>query len=146
MTGPSQSQPVLPGRGAAAPQILVVDDDAFIRRLVVDVLELEGYGVHEAADGAAGVLAYDGLRPDCVVLDVMMPGLDGFEVLRRIRAAEEMPVPVVMLTAASAESAGRSWRGGADFFLRKPFEPDQLVAVLQSLLVDTRLSVEPGGR
>ncbi len=137
MTGPGPSQATLAGGHAAAPQILVVDDDAFIRQLVVDVLELEGYGVHEAVDGAAGILAYEALRPDCVVLDVMMPGLDGFAVLQRIRAADEVPVPVVMLTAAGAESAGRSWRGGADFFLRKPFEPDQLIAVLQSLLVDT---------
>ncbi|MDP9434249.1 MAG: response regulator [Actinomycetota bacterium] len=137
MTRPSSLPSALAGKGAVRPQILVVDDDAFIRQLVVDVLELEGYEVHEAVDGAAGILAYDALRPDCVVLDVMMPGLDGFEVLRRIRAADEMPVPVVMLTAAGAESASRSWRGGADFFLRKPFEPDQLVGVLESLLVDT---------
>lgn len=137
MTGGSPSHPTLSGQGAAAPQILIVDDDAFIRQLVVDVLELEGYVVHEAVDGAAGILAYEAMRPDCVVLDVMMPGLDGFEVLRRIRDTDEVPVPVVMLTAVSAESAGRSWRGGADFFLRKPFEPDHLVAVLESLLVDT---------
>lgn len=119
----------------AAPLVLVVDDDPFIRQLIADVLELEGYEVHQAVDGAAGLRAYAVVRPDCVVLDVMMPGLDGWEVLQGIRALEEVPVPVVMLTAAVGEAvAGRSWRAGADFFLGKPFEPDELLAVLRSLL------------
>jgi CheY-like chemotaxis protein len=117
-------------------QILIVDDDPFIRMLVTDVLEMEGYTVRAAADGAAGLFEYTSMRPDCVVLDVMMPGLDGFEVLRRIRALEDVPpVPVVMLTASTeAESTRSAWTVGADFFLGKPFEPEQLVEVLESLL------------
>jgi CheY-like chemotaxis protein len=117
------------------PQVLIVDDDPFIRMLVTDVLEMEGYTVRAAADGAAGLFEYTSLRPDCVVLDVMMPGLDGFEVLRRIRALEDTPVPIVMLTASTEPESTRSaWTVGADFFLSKPFEPEQLVVVLESLL------------
>lgn len=117
------------------PQILIVDDDPFIRMLVTDVLEMEGYTVREAADGEAGVFEYTSMRPDCVVLDVMMPGLDGFEVLRRIRALDDVPVPVIMLTASNApESTKSAWTVGADFFLSKPFEAEQLIEVLESLL------------
>lgn len=119
------------------PEVLIVDDDPCIRLLLTDVLELEGYRVREAADGATGVWAYTSRRPDCVVLDVMMPGLDGFEVLRRIRALDGGPVPVVVLTAAAGtETASQAWRAGADGFLSKPFEPDRLLDVLQSLLDD----------
>lgn len=117
------------------PQILIVDDDPFIRMLVSDVLEMEGYTVRTAADGVAGVSEYTSLRPDCVVLDVMMPGLDGFEVLRQIRALDDVPVPVVMLTAANEQEATKqAWTVGADFFLSKPFEAEQLIEVLESLL------------
>jgi CheY-like chemotaxis protein len=117
------------------PQVLIVDDDPFIRMLVTDVLEMEGYTVRTAADGEAGLFEYTSLRPDCVVLDVMMPGLDGFEVLRRIRALEDTPVPIVMLTASTEPESTRSaWTVGADFFLSKPFEAEQLVEVLESLL------------
>ena len=116
-------------------QILIVDDDPFIRMLVTDVLEMEGYTVRTAADGEAGLFEYTSMRPDCVVLDVMMPGLDGFEVLRRIRAMEDVPVPIVMLTASNAaESTKAAWTVGADFFLSKPFEAEQLIEVLESLL------------
>jgi DNA-binding response OmpR family regulator len=119
------------------PHVLIVDDDPFIRGLVTDILGLEGYTVRAAVDGLAGVLEYTALRPDCVVLDVMMPGIDGFEVLRQMRSVDDLPVPVIMLTAAGApESEREAWMGGADFFLHKPFEPERLVEVMESLLSD----------
>ncbi len=117
------------------PRILVIDDDASIRRLVADVLEAEGYEVVGSEDGFAGLRAVEADRPDCVVLDVMMPGLDGHAVLRRIRALDGGPdLPVVMLTAAADDAqAWRAWTEGVDYFLAKPFDPLELLRYLDYL-------------
>src|SRR3982751_5625729 len=117
---------------ADVPKILVIDDAPAVRRLVEDVLELEGYEVRTAEDGYAGLRAIDAERPDCVVLDVMMPGMDGHAVLQRIRSADGGPVlPVVMLTAAADDAqAWRAWTEGVDYFLAKPFDPDELLRYL----------------
>jgi DNA-binding response OmpR family regulator len=116
-------------------RILVVDDDPDIRMLVTDVLVMEGYHVSTADDGLAALRAIETERPDCVVLDVMMPGMDGHEVLTRIRAATDNPsLPVVMLTAHSGDDqAWQAWTEGVDYFLAKPFEPDELVRYLDYL-------------
>ncbi len=117
------------------PTILVIDDDPMIRMLVQDVLEMEGYDVRQAEDGFAGLRAIEALRPDCVVLDVMMPGLDGHAVLDRIRAADGGPdLPVIMLTAAADDAqAWKAWTEGVDYFLPKPFEPEELLRYLDYL-------------
>jgi DNA-binding response OmpR family regulator len=117
------------------PTILVIDDDPTIRLLVTDVLQVEGYEVRTAEDGFAGLRAIEAGRPDCVVLDVMMPGMDGHAVLQRIRAADGGPeLPVVMLTAAADDAqAWRAWTEGVDYFLAKPFEPDELLRYLDYL-------------
>jgi CheY-like chemotaxis protein len=116
-------------------KILVVDDDASVRALVRDVLEVEGYDVDVAEDGFAGLRRIEIDRPDCVVLDIMMPGMDGHGVLQRIRAAEGGPtLPVVMLTAAADDSqAWQAWSGGVDYFLAKPFDPSELLRYLDYL-------------
>ena len=116
-------------------KILVVDDDPSVRTLVRDVLEIEGYVVDVAADGYAGLRRITDDRPDCVVLDIMMPGLDGHEVLQRIRAAEGgAALPVVMLTAAADDNhAWQAWSGGVDYFLAKPFDPSELLRYLDHL-------------
>ena len=126
------------------PRILVVDDDASIRALVQDVLAVEGYDVVLADDGFAGLRAIEAERPDCVVLDVMMPGLDGHAVLQRIRAADGGPdLPVVMLTAAADDAqAWKAWTEGVDYFLAKPFDPDELLRYLDYLFLEG--SVEAG--
>jgi CheY-like chemotaxis protein len=123
-------------------QILVVDDDPGIRQLLTDVLEIDGHEVRVAADGVAAVRALEILRPHCIVLDVMMPGLDGYGVLRSVRKLEGDPIPVIMLTAAAEpDTALRAWADGVDYFLAKPFEADEVLDLIAGLLGD-RLLVE----
>ena len=133
--------------GMAVPRVLVVDDDDAVRSLVEDVLLLEGYDVETAADGLAALAAVEAQRPDAVVLDVMMPGLDGHEVLRRLRAAEGgLDLPVVMLTAAADdEQAWQAWTGGVDWFLPKPFHADDLLRWLEQLFAGARVDLQPAG-
>lgn len=116
-------------------RILVVDDDPAIRQLLTDVLEIEGHEVRTAADGADAVRALDAVRPDFVVLDVMMPQLDGYGVLRHIRGQEGDPVPVLMLTAAAEPgAAARAWADGVDFYLAKPFVMDDMINLINDAL------------
>ncbi|MDT4992568.1 MAG: hypothetical protein QOH97_2460 [Actinoplanes sp.] len=116
-------------------RILVVDDDPAIRQLLADLLEMEGYEVSQAVDGLAAVRAVKASSPDFVVLDVMMPGLDGYEVLSTIRAQKGEPVPVLMLTAgAEPDSDARAWAHGVDFYLAKPFTPDAVLDLIDSAL------------
>ncbi len=126
-------------------RILVVDDEPSIRALVRDVLEEEGHEVLLAADGYAGLRMAELHAPDCIVLDVMMPGLDGHAVLQRVRASRGgVTVPVVMLTAAADDShAWQAWTEGVDYFLPKPFEPVELLRFLDTLF-DTRPSTLVG--
>jgi DNA-binding response OmpR family regulator len=115
-------------------RILVVDDDPSVRSMVRLVLETEGYVVDVAEDGFAALRALDGLAPDCVVLDVMMPGMDGHAVLGRIRASDRGMVPVVMLTAAADDDqAWQAWTEGVDYFLAKPFDASELLRYLDYL-------------
>ncbi len=116
-------------------KILVVDDDPAIRQLLTDVLELDGHDVHVAVDGHDGVRVFEAIHPDFVVLDVMMPGLDGYGVLRSIRSQEGDPVPVLMLTAAAdADSAARGWADGVDYYLAKPFTADEVLYLIDGVL------------
>jgi DNA-binding response OmpR family regulator len=116
-------------------KVLVVDDDPAIRQLLTDVLELEGHDVHLAVDGHDAVRAFEAIRPDFVVLDVMMPGLDGYGVLRTIRGQEGDPVPVLMLTAAvDPGSATRARADGVDYYLAKPFTPDEVLYLIEGVL------------
>ena len=114
-------------------RILVVDDDADIRGLVRELLERRGFAVAEAADGKQALQElYEG-RPDLVVLDVSMPGLDGWTTLERIRELSD--VPVVMLTARSEElEKTRGLRAGADDYVTKPFGRQELLARIEGLL------------
>ena len=124
-------------------RILVVDDDESVRGLVRDVLEVEGHEVDVAADGFAALRRLEACRPDAVVLDVMMPGLDGYAVLSRIRTSDVgNDLPVVMLTAAADDHhAWQAWSGGVDYFLAKPFEPTELLDFLDGLDVQAGSSL-----
>ncbi|MGB8652554.1 MAG: response regulator [Mycobacteriales bacterium] len=122
------------------PKVLAIDDDLAVLSLLENLLTLEGYEVRTASDGLTGLRMLAEDPPDCVLLDVMMPGLDGHTVLARIRArGTGRHVPVVMLTAASDDNnAWRAWQGGVDYFLAKPFEINDLLRYLSELLVTVR--------
>jgi CheY-like chemotaxis protein len=129
---------LVPPLEVAVQKILVVDDDPSVRQLVCDVLELEGYDVAAVADGYAALESVAADRPDCMILDVMMPGLSGHDVLARVRQADGGPfLPVVMLTAAADDAqAWQAWTGGVDYFLEKPFDAAQLLRFLTYLFAE----------
>ena len=114
--------------------VLVVDDDPTVREVVATYLRRDGLDVLEAGDGPTALAVDDAHRPDLVVLDLMLPGLDGLEVFRRLRARRG-GVPVVMLTARG-EEADRvlGLEVGADDYVAKPFSPRELVLRVQALL------------
>jgi DNA-binding response OmpR family regulator len=113
--------------------ILVVDDEPQILRLVRDHLEHAGFSVLEAADGPSALRVAAGGRPDLVVLDLGLPGLDGLDVTRTLR--RENPVPIIMLTARSDESDKLvGLELGADDYVTKPFSPKELVARIRAVL------------
>ena len=124
------------GSDEAEPRrVLVVDDSPAIRTLLTVNLELEGYDVRAAADGEEGLEIVAQWHPHVVTLDVVMPRLDGFETLERLRAdPATAELPVVMVTArAQAADRERGDALGADAYLSKPFEPAELVAVVGRL-------------
>ncbi len=113
--------------------VLVVEDEAEIAGLVRRYLEREGFRVEVASDGASAVHRFVNLRPDVVVLDLMLPGTDGWEVCRRIR--ERSRCPVVMLTARDGvEDRVQGLELGADDYVTKPFSPRELVARIRAVL------------
>ncbi len=116
-----------------AKSILVVDDDSIILQLIKDILEPEGYTVTLAADGVAGMDLLRETKPDMVLLDIMMPGPDGYQVLESIRQYSN--VPVIMITGKRDEdSLEQAMRLGADDYVRKPFRPSELVARVHAKL------------
>lgn len=121
---------------AAAPAILVVEDDEANRALLTHLLRTEGYRVYAAADGEAGLRAVATTRPDLVVLDVGLPGLDGFELTRRIRLDLRLAtLPVLLLTGRTATAdVVEGLDAGADDFIAKPFARPELVARIRSAL------------
>lgn len=126
-----------------SPGILVVDDEQPIRDLVRGYLEREGHQVVEAADGPTAVAAFAGHQPDLVVLDVMLPGFDGLEVCRRLRATSD--AYVLMLTARGEEiDRIVGLEVGADDYLVKPFSPREVVARVRAMLRRPRSS-RPSG-
>jgi DNA-binding response OmpR family regulator len=121
----------------AGSRILVVDDDDDIRGLLRTLLERAGHEVTDSPDGRAGLRALYDRSPDLVILDVTMPGLDGWTTLERIREVSD--VPVLMLTARDAEvERVRGLTGGADDYVVKPFGRQELVARVDVLLRRTR--------
>jgi len=120
----------------STPTILVADDEEDLRELVTYRLTRSGYRVIGAADGLEALELAAERTPDLMVLDVMMPKLDGYELTRRVRAEASLSsIPVILLTARSQESdIDRGFEVGADDYLKKPFNPDELVARVRAVL------------
>jgi two-component system, OmpR family, response regulator AdeR len=116
-----------------AKRILLVEDDRRTAAIVERYLRDSGFDVTLAGDGRSGIAAYFASNPDLVILDIMLPETDGFEVCRRIRDSGD--TPVIMLTARVGESDRlRGLRGGADDYVTKPFSPRELVARVQAVM------------
>ena len=116
--------------------VLLVDDDENLAAMLAEILQLHGFEVGKATSGEAVLERIAAVPPDLVVLDVMLPGASGFEVLARLRQGSELPV--IMLTARGADAeriAGLT--GGADDYLAKPFNPLELVARIRAILKRT---------
>jgi excisionase family DNA binding protein len=118
-----------PGKPARGPLVLVVDDDPSVREIVRINLELEGYAVREAANAEEGLAAVEDDAPDLILLDVMMPEVDGWEMLRRVQERHGIgAIPVVMFSGQLEPAAGReATQRGARAFVGKPFDLRALV-------------------
>ena len=118
-------------------RLLIIDDDTTLVNALEMYLSREGFDVHLAANGAEGLKAFYALRPDLVVLDVMMPQMDGWETCRRIR--ELSTTPIIMLTAKGQETDRvMGLKLGADDYVPKPFSLKELVARIEAILRRTR--------
>ena len=115
-------------------RVLVAEDDRSVRDALVLALELEGYTVHAASDGEKALAAFDSFNPDVLILDVMMPTIDGLTVCRRLRA-RGVEKPILVLTARDQVSDRvTGLDAGADDYVIKPFSLDELLARLRALL------------
>lgn len=122
--------------------VLVVDDDAPILRLVRTKLQTDGFRVVTATNGQAALEVFHEEQPDLIVMDIMMPVMDGIEAMRRIRT--ESKVPVILLTARTAgRDKVRSLDMGADDYVTKPFDPDELSARVSAVLRRSTTQVAP---
>ncbi|MDC0834121.1 Response regulator receiver:Transcriptional regulatory protein C-terminal [Geitlerinema sp. FC II] len=126
-------------------KILIVEDDWEIARLLQQTLEPEGFSCHLAGDGWAAIDAFRQQQPDLIVLDLMLPGLDGLEVCARIRQQTGIKDPYILMLTAKGEEIDRviGLSTGADDYLVKPFSPRELVARVRALL---RRSLRQGGQ
>ncbi|HMC53288.1 MAG TPA: response regulator [Acidimicrobiales bacterium] len=120
-------------------EVLVVDDEPEIRQILTYMLEFAGHEVRTATNGEEAIAALEVRPPDCVILDVMMPRLDGFGVLRVRRERKLAPsARVILLTAMSGERDHmRGWELGADDYVVKPFDSEQLIDRVEELLRST---------
>jgi len=126
----------------SAPRILLVDDDVVLASMLREFLELQGFSVALAHDAEAGLARLDADPPDLLVLDVMLPGISGFEALKRLRQRHDLPV--VMLTARGEESERiLGLMDGADDYLAKPCSPLELAVRIRAILKRSRAAASP---
>jgi DNA-binding response OmpR family regulator len=121
-------------------RILVVDDDAHLTELLRHTLRLEGYDVEIALDGATALALFAKMPPDLVILDLMMPGMDGFAVLEQLRQTSTVPV-VVLSAKRTIAVKTRALNEGADDYVTKPFDLEELVARMNAVLRRASFSV-----
>ena len=117
-------------------RVLVVDDDATIRRVLHLNFEAEGYDVSVATGGEEAKEMARAIHPDIVVLDVMMPGTDGYSVLRALRSSPQTDdIPVMLLSArASDDEVFQGWQSGADCYVTKPFELNEVLRIVADIV------------
>lgn len=125
-------------RGTPPRRILIVDDEPHIRRLLATRLHAEGFEVREAGDGEEALTVIPDYRPELVLLDLMMPGASGLEVLSKIRSGcGDASVPVIILTAKGQDTDRElAFAGGATDFITKPFSPMKLLTRIHGILGD----------
>ena len=118
---------------------LVVDDEPTIRELISLNLEAEGLVVHTASNGDDGEAVARSVMPDVIILDVMMPGRDGYDVLHSLKSDEATRgIPIVLLTAkATDEEVWHGWTSGADYYMTKPFNIEELLHYLNMIFEST---------
>lgn len=123
-----------------AKKIMVVDDEPYIARVIKFKLEQEGYTVISANDGQSGLQKIKEEKPDLVLLDVMMPGLSGYEVCQKIKEDAELAgIPVVILTAKGQErDREQGLTMGASDYITKPFSPNRLLELVKSMIGDAK--------
>ncbi|CAN5550077.1 response regulator transcription factor [soil metagenome] len=115
------------------PKVLVIDDEPIVLEVVAEYLTRDGFSVITAADGTDGLQRFNAERPDIVILDLMLPGIDGLELCRQIRMQSN--IPIIMVTAKSEETdAVIGLSVGADDYVTKPFGPKELVARVKAVL------------
>ena len=131
-----RSGPSSAGGGGVGPVVLIVDDDERMREYVRVNLEMEGYTVREAGDGEEGLQVLEESTPDLVLLDVMMPGVDGWEMLRRVQERHGVgTIPVIMFSGkVDDEALKRATSRGAQGFIGKPFNPQDLIDSTKQLV------------
>lgn len=119
-----------------AKQILIVDDAAFMRMMIRDILSKDGYAIHEATNGAEAIDKYEEVKPDLVTMDITMPDVDGIEALRRIREFD--PEALVLMVSAMGQQKLilEALEAGAADFIVKPFQPTKVLEIVHKALRD----------
>jgi len=116
-------------------RVLVVEDDEAVSHMIAQILRAEGYESTAAAEGRSALAMLRSNPFDMVILDVMLPGMDGISILKSIREEPALNgVPVLMLSAKTDDATTwAGWRAGCDYYMTKPFDPDELLAILKRL-------------
>lgn len=136
MQGASDNQLPQSKHGGGSPLVLIIDDDAAVRAVIRECLEKEGFSVVEGSSAQEGIKRINERIPDLMMLDIAMPGVDGWEMLRRVREkldVEDLPVVIFSGNVADDE-LGHAPQRGAQGYLRKPFDPLKLVAQAKALI------------
>jgi DNA-binding response OmpR family regulator len=117
-------------------EILIVDDDKFVRRILREAFEQEGMACHEANNGLEALRLAREIHPDAIILDVMLPGLDGYKICRMLKYDESFAdISIVMVTSRARQSdRDTGYHTGADEYIAKPFKPEEVVAAVKHLM------------
>jgi len=140
---PEMAQPVVvQSARPAAPLVMVVDDSLTVRKITSRMLAREGYEVAMAKDGVDALQQLQDVRPDCILLDVEMPRMDGFEFARNVRADEATrAIPIIMITSRTADKhRNRALELGVNEYMGKPYQEDQLLALIKRYTAETALA------